>query len=69
MYPTRQKRDHEGVLLTPSGWAAQLHGHLGNFCGWKDHDAYQAAVAQLLRDMKAKGRSSITGYTICYDSR
>ena len=43
------------VLHTPSGWAAQLRSrNIGNFRGWKDHDAYQATFTRLLRDLKAK---------------
>ncbi len=27
--------------------------HIGDFTGWKDHDAYQGAFARLLRDLRA----------------
>jgi hypothetical protein len=46
------------VLHMPSGWAAQLRSrHIGDFRGWKDHDAYQTAFTRLLRDLKAKDQA------------
>lgn len=45
----------DAVLHTPDGWAAQLRSpHIGDFRGWKDHDAYQTAFTRLLRDLTAK---------------
>jgi hypothetical protein len=49
----------DAVLHTPSGWAAPLRSrNIGDFCGWKDHDCYQAAFAGLLRDLTAKEEHS-----------
>ena len=35
----------DAVLTATPPWASGLHlkRHIGNFCSWKDHDAYQAA--------------------------
>jgi hypothetical protein len=30
--------------------------HIGDFCGWKDHDAYKKALQRLLRDLRAAER-------------
>jgi hypothetical protein len=27
--------------------------HIGDFCGWKNHDSYRTAFERLLRDLKA----------------
>jgi hypothetical protein len=48
------------VLETPVGWAAHIRRtrHIGDFTGWKDHDAYRKALDRLLRDLQA---SAATG--------
>jgi hypothetical protein len=35
-------------------WARKLHDsrNIGDFCGWKDHDACQKALNRLLRDLR-----------------
>ena len=48
----------DAVMQSAAGWAAQLHERqIGDFCQWKDHDAYTTAFARLLRDLRA-GASS-----------
>ncbi len=46
----------EEVTHTSKDWAAQLREsrHIGNFTGWKDHDAYQTAFQRLLQDLKTE---------------
>ncbi|MGE5756049.1 MAG: hypothetical protein ACM35G_10100 [Planctomycetaceae bacterium] len=41
---------------TDIAWAAHIRRgrYIGDFSGWKDHDAYQEAFARLLRDLKAE---------------
>jgi hypothetical protein len=41
--------------MRASGWPALVRRtrHIGDFTRWKDHDAYQAAFARLLMDLKA----------------
>jgi hypothetical protein len=36
-------------------WAAEIRRtrHIGEFCHWKDHDAYKKAFDRVLRDLKA----------------
>jgi hypothetical protein len=45
----------DAVLHTKRRWAATTRflRHIGDFTGWKDHDAYQLAFEQLLRDLEA----------------
>lgn len=44
----------DAVLKSATGWAGQVQErHIGDFCKWKDHDAYQSAFARLLRDLRA----------------
>ncbi len=42
------------VMHTERKWAATLRylRHIGDFTGWKDHDAYQTHFQQLLHDLK-----------------
>ncbi|HEY0736055.1 MAG TPA: toll/interleukin-1 receptor domain-containing protein [Herpetosiphonaceae bacterium] len=49
-------RIDNAVIESRQGWPAVLREtiHLGDFRQWKDHDAYQAAFARLLRDLKAE---------------
>ncbi len=44
------------VMETGQAWAADIRRtrHIGDFCAWKDHDAYQRAFHRLLRDLKAE---------------
>jgi uncharacterized protein YjbI with pentapeptide repeats len=45
----------DAVLESPVAWASHVKRtrHIGDFCGWKDHDAYQRAFDRLLRDLRA----------------
>lgn len=45
------------VMTTRQPWAASLRHerHIGDFCAWKEHDAYQQAFDRLLRDLQAEG--------------
>ena len=47
----------DSVLETSRAWAADIRRrrHIGDFSGWKDHDAYQKAFQRLLRDLRADG--------------
>ena len=42
------------VMDTFLPWAASMRRtrHIGDFCAWKEHDAYQQAFQRLLRDLK-----------------
>src|SRR5262245_45850751 len=42
----------DSVMETRQVWAADIRRtrHIGNFQQWKDHDAYQKAFQQLLKD-------------------
>lgn len=48
-------RIDDTVMETRQAWAADIRRtrHIGDFCGWKNHDAYQKAFDRLLRDLKA----------------
>lgn len=50
----------DSVLETTQAWAAKLRRqrHIGDFTGWKNHDAYQRAFTRLLRDLKADSTHS-----------
>jgi uncharacterized protein YjbI with pentapeptide repeats len=43
------------IMQTDIAWASHLRQkrHIGNFCGWNDHDKHQKAFERLLRDLKA----------------
>jgi len=45
----------DAVLESPVAWASHVKRtrHIGDFCGWKDHDSYQRAFDRLLRDLRA----------------
>ena len=49
----------EAVMETEAGWAGLVRRrrHIGDFRGWKEHDAYQKGFARLLRDLKAEDRA------------
>ena len=42
------------IMESAEPWAAKLrrNRHIGDFRNWKDPDAYQEALARLLRDLK-----------------
>jgi len=46
----------EAVMKTDRAWAADIRRtrHIGDFCHWKDLDAYQKAFDRLLQDLKAE---------------
>jgi hypothetical protein len=46
----------QAVMDIEAGWPALIHNtlHIGDFTSWKDHNVYQNAFAQLLRDLKAQ---------------
>jgi hypothetical protein len=50
----------DAVMEAEEAWAADIRRtrHIGDFRKWKNHDDYQKAFAQLMRDLKAeeKGR-------------
>jgi hypothetical protein len=48
-------RIDEAVMQSGVGWAADIHRqrHIRDFRQWKNHDVYQKAFQQLLRDLKA----------------
>jgi len=43
------------VMEIDVGWPALIRNtrHIGDFCNWRNHDAYQRAFRRLLRDLKA----------------
>jgi len=45
----------DAVMGAKVGWAGSIRRsrHIGDFCQWKEHDAYQVAFDRLLRDLKA----------------
>jgi len=47
----------DAVLKTEQAWAASIRRqrHIGDFRGWKDHDAYAKGLGRLLRDLKQAG--------------
>jgi hypothetical protein len=50
-------RIDDTIMDAPQPWAADIRRtrHIGDFSKWKDHDAYQKALARLLRDLRADG--------------
>ena len=46
-------RIDDGVMQTTKAWAGDIRRtrHIGDFSGWKDHEAYQTALKRLLRDL------------------
>jgi len=44
----------DAVMKTSEAWAAKLRRsrNIGDFRIWKDHDAYQAALKRVLRDLQ-----------------
>jgi hypothetical protein len=50
----------EAIMEAKEAWAADIRRtrHIGDFCGWKNHDSYRAAFERLLRDLKATASAS-----------
>jgi hypothetical protein len=46
----------DAVFATKEAWAAKLRDnrHIGDFCAWKNHDAYQRTLERLLRDLRVE---------------
>jgi uncharacterized protein YjbI with pentapeptide repeats len=43
----------DAVFATKEAWAGKLRSrHIGDFCDWKKHDAYQKALERVLRDLR-----------------
>jgi TIR domain len=47
-------RVDDAVLNTTEAWARglRIQRNIGDFCLWKDHDAYQKVLERVLRDLK-----------------
>jgi hypothetical protein len=47
-------RVDDAVMETKEAWASKLRRsrNIGDFRGWKDHDAYQSALKRVLRDLQ-----------------
>ena len=54
-------RVDDAVLNTTEAWARglRIQRHIGDFCLWKDHDAYQKALERVLRDLKVAAGGAI----------
>jgi hypothetical protein len=41
-------------MESTTAWAVHIKDtrYIGNFCKWKEHDAYQHALKRLLRDLQ-----------------
>ena len=48
-------RIDETVVKSDEPWAVNLRDqrNIGDFCRWKENDAYQQAFSRVLRDLKA----------------
>lgn len=46
----------DAVMEAEEAWAADIRRtrHIGDFCGWKEHDKYKKAFERLMRDLKAE---------------
>jgi uncharacterized protein YjbI with pentapeptide repeats len=46
----------DAVFATNEAWAALLRDdrNIGDFCAWKDHDAYQRTLDRLVRDLRVE---------------
>ena len=57
-------RVDDAVLNTSEAWARglRIQRHIGDFCLWKDHDAYQKALERVLRDLKVAQAGPSTAY-------
>jgi hypothetical protein len=62
-----EERRRKGTILTPvriddavfetgEAWAVKLRDNrnIGDFRGWKEHDAYKKALDRLIRDLKVE---------------
>jgi hypothetical protein len=49
------------VMETKEAWAAKLRRsrNIGDFRAWKDHDAYQAALKRVLRDLQMETQDTV----------
>lgn len=49
----------DAVMEAEEAWAADIRRtrHIGDFCGWKEHDKYKEAFERLMRDLKAEGKA------------
>jgi hypothetical protein len=47
-------RIDDAVMNTNEAWALKLRDqrNIGDFLGWKDHDAYKRSIKRVLRDLK-----------------
>ncbi len=45
----------DAVMGAEEAWAADIRRtrHIGDFCGWKEHDKYRVAFERLMRDLRA----------------
>jgi hypothetical protein len=52
-------RVDDAAMDSETGWAADIRRsrHIGDFRGWKDHDAYSKAFERLLRALKVEPTS------------
>jgi hypothetical protein len=71
-------RVDDAVLTTTEAWARglRIQRNIGDFCRWKDHDAYQTVLERVLRDLKVgagwaiRNRSGAAGRVrVCAGSR
>lgn len=46
----------DAVMEAEEAWAADIRRtrHIGDFCGWKEHDRYKKAFERLMRDLKTE---------------
>jgi hypothetical protein len=53
----------DAVFTTKEAWAALLRDdrNIGDFRAWKDHDAYQKALARVLRDLQIEAAACHNG--------
>jgi len=50
----------DAVMDTNETWAAKLRArHIGDFTGWKDHDAYTRAFEVVVRDLIVSSRNAV----------
>jgi uncharacterized protein YjbI with pentapeptide repeats len=49
----------DAIMDTDKAWAEHIRQtrHIGDFRKWKDHDEYQKALARLIRDLQADGKT------------
>jgi hypothetical protein len=51
-------RIDEAAMDAEVAWAMHVRRtrHIGDFSGWKNHDAYHGALTRLLRDLEGRKR-------------